>query len=309
MMALPMTDAPRALRDRLLFALIVTASTFLMGSSFVAGKVLLNQSFEPLMLVGWRFCLAAVATLPLVRLHNRSWRASLAPRHLRPRHFALIAVIGLVQTAAVMSLLFLAMQTVSASTAAILLFSNPVWVALGARLFYAQALKAMRIAGLAIGAGGVALAVGADLTHATTAHTWQGVTLGLAAALCWASATLIIKHNPVPMGTWAISFWQMLIGGLAVLAGATLAGEHWPVATTTEQWGWFVWLAIPASTGSFGLWFVALKRADAATTSGYLFLAPLFAALLSWEVLDVPLTVWQGLGGVLVGLSIWLINR
>lgn len=308
-MALSIAAGKNGASSQISFAIIILTSTFLMGSSFVSGKVLLNQGFEPLMLVGWRFFLAALATLPLVMLEGRSWGAALIQRHLNARQLLVIIVIGLTQTAAVMSLLFLAMRTVSASTAAILLFSNPVWVAVGNRLFFAQPLKANSLLGLIIGVIGVSLAVGADLAHDSHPSTWIGVTLALGAAMSWAAATLVIKRNPLPVGTWALSFWQMLIGALAGLACAVLAGEQWPAHITAQQWGWFVWLAIPASTGSFGLWFVALKRADAVSTSGFLFLAPLFAVLMSWVVLNTQLSIWQCFGGGLVAVSIWLMNR
>lgn len=308
-MALSVAGEATGLHSRLGFAVTILASTFLMGSSFVSGKILLEQGFDPLMLVGWRFFLAAMATLPLVFMQGGSWRANLLPRHLDARQVLVIAIIVLTQTTAVMSLLFLAMRTVSASTAAILLFTNPVWVAVGNRLFFAQPLKANRLLGLVTGLVGVALAIGADVAKDPQPGAWIGVTLGLGAAVSWATATLIIKRNPVAVGTWTLSFWQLFIGALGALACALLAGEHWPDHLSIQQWGWFAWLAIPASTGSFGLWFVALKQADATSTSGWLFLAPMFAVLLSWAVLDIQLSVWQCLGGLLVAASIWLMNR
>lgn len=308
-MALSVAGEATGLHSRLGFAVTILASTFLMGSSFVSGKILLEQGFDPLMLVGWRFFLAALATLPLVFMQGGSWRTNLLPRHLDARQVLVIALIGLTQTTAVMSLLFLAMRTVSASTAAILLFTNPVWVAVGNRLFFAQPLKANRLLGLVTGLVGVALAIGADFAKDPQPGAWIGVTLGLGAAVSWATATLIIKRNPVAVGTWTLSFWQLFIGALGALACALLAGEHWPDHLSIQQWGWFAWLAIPASTGSFGLWFVALKQADATSTSGWLFLAPMFAVLLSWAVLDIQLSVWQCLGGLLVAASIWLMNR
>lgn len=308
-MALSVAGEATGLHSRLGFAVTILASTFLMGSSFVSGKILLEQGFDPLMLVGWRFFLAALATLPLVFMQGGSWRTNLLPRHLDARQVLVIALIGLTQTTAVMSLLFLAMRTVSASTAAILLFTNPVWVAVGNRLFFAQPLKANRLLGLVTGLIGVALAIGADFAKDPQPGAWIGVTLGLGAAVSWATATLIIKRNPVAVGTWTLSFWQLFIGALGALACALLAGEHWPDHLSIQQWGWFAWLAIPASTGSFGLWFVALNQADATSTSGWLFLAPMFAVLLSWAVLDIQLSVWQCLGGLLVAASIWLMNR
>jgi drug/metabolite transporter (DMT)-like permease len=101
----------------------------------------------------------------------------------------------------------------------------------------------------------------------------------------------------------------MLVGSLAVLAVAYFLGERWPVHLTTANWGWFVWLSIPASTGSFGLWFVALSRGGATRTSGYLFLAPLFTVVLSFLIMGATLTWLQVFGGILIGLALWLVNR
>src|SRR3546814_101026 len=122
------------------FFITLIASTFLMGSSFVAGKILIQQGFPTMMLVGWRFLVAALATLPLVLLDKGSLRQALFPRRVGLRDLSLVILIGLVQTAAVMGLLFWAMQFVSASTAAILLFTNPIWVAVLGRFFLGEKL-------------------------------------------------------------------------------------------------------------------------------------------------------------------------
>ncbi|MFT4265840.1 MAG: DMT family transporter [Xenophilus sp.] len=289
------------------FAVTLVAATFLMGSSFVAGKILLVDGFPPVLLVGWRFFAAAAAALPLVVLTRSRRRADARRSAIRPRDAALVVVIGLLQTGAVMGLLFLAMQTVSASVAAILLFTNPVWVALLSRLFLGEPLHGVRVAGLGLGVAGVALAVGpgAGAVPGTLTGEW----LGLAAALCWAAATVIHKRAALPLNAWSLSFWQMLIGSLALLALAYGRGEHWPPAVTPAQWGCFLWLAVPASTGSFGLWFIALRKGGAVQASGYLFLAPVFAMVLSFCILGVGITWLQTLGGALVALALWLVTR
>src|SRR5262249_29483818 len=107
------------------FVPTLVVSTFLMGSSFVAGKILLLQGFEPMVLVGWRFLVAAMATLPFVILSPGSKGGRLVPAGTTLRDAGWVFLIGLLQTAAVMGLLFLAMRSISASTAAILLFTNP----------------------------------------------------------------------------------------------------------------------------------------------------------------------------------------
>jgi drug/metabolite transporter (DMT)-like permease len=292
------------------FMLPLVMSTFLMGSSFVAGKALLHAGFPPLLLVGWRFVIAAMATLPLVRLDGRKFWPALFPPRALPRDAALVVVIGLLQTAAVMGLLFLAMQWISASTAAILLFTNPIWVAVLGRLFLGEPLHGARVAGLVAGVLGVTLAIGLGPTAFAGGAAIRGELIGLASALCWAAATIINKRARLPFGSWSLSFWQMLVGAIIVLIYAYgVADERWPTLVTASGWGWFFWLAIPASTGSFGLWFVALGKGGATRTSGYLFLAPLFTVVLSFFIFHTALSWLQGAGGLLIGLALWLVNR
>lgn len=296
-------------RDAGYYAALV-AATFLMGSSFIAGKLLLSSGLPALWLVGWRFLVAAGATLPVVWLHAARGAPGGAAR-LSARQAGTVVVIGLLQTGAVMGLLFLSMREISAASAAILLFTNPIWVAVMARPFLGEALFPARIAGLALGIVGVALAIGAgaDAGAAADLGHLRGELIGLAAAFCWAAATIVNKRAALPLSTWTLTFWQMSIGALALLGIAYGLGEHPARPLDARQWLWFLWLAIPASTGSFGLWFLALRRGGATRSSGYLFLAPVFTVLLSFLVLKTPITWVQGLGGTLIGAAVWLVNR
>jgi len=286
---------------------ILLSATALMGSSFVAGKILLSAGLPPLLLVGFRFLVAALATLPLVAWEGGTSLRGLLPPDLSGKDRLNVAVIGLLQTTAVMGSLFLAMREIPAPMAALLLFANPIWVALLARLILHEPLPLLRGLGLLLGALGVALAL--ELRGAAVSGLGRGQLIGLSSGWCWAVATIVNKRAKPKLGVWALSFWQMLIGSLALLLSAGLSGERWTGGTTVSQWGWFLWLAIPASTGSFGLWFMALRRGGATRTSGYLFLAPLFATLLSHWVLGATLSVRQTLGGALIGIGIWLVSR
>lgn len=99
------------------YPLTLVMATFLMGSSFIASRVLLRD-FAPFWLVGWRFIVAAVATLPV----------ALAIKDVPKQHpdWTIIGLIALWQTTGTRGLLFLSMQTISAANAAILLFTNPL---------------------------------------------------------------------------------------------------------------------------------------------------------------------------------------
>lgn len=295
------------------FFAAILASTFLMGSSFIAAKILIHQGFLPMPLVGWRFLLAALATLPLIFFEKKSPRGASLLIRGGYRNIVLVALIGLVQTAAVMGLLFWAMQFISAATAAILLFTNPIWVGLMSRIFLGEHLHRGRVIGLFLGVVGVAFAIGLGSGMPSGGVTLFGKAMGVISALgsafCWAIATIINKRANLPIGPWTLNFWQMLVGALAVLGLSYGTGEHWPNIVTWRQWGWFFWLAIPASTGSFGLWFVALAKGGATRTSGFLFLAPLFTVILACLIMNSTLSWFQAVGGILIGLALWLVNK
>jgi drug/metabolite transporter (DMT)-like permease len=50
-------------------------------------------------------------------------------------------------------------------------------------------------------------------------------------------------------------------------------------------------------------------KGGATRTSGYLFLAPLFAVILSFVIMGSNLTWLQAGGSVMIGLALWLVNR
>jgi drug/metabolite transporter (DMT)-like permease len=292
-------------RDRAIYFAALLAATLLMASSFIAGKALLATGIPSFLLIGWRFVLATLAALPLVRLDGPGFLTRLVPSGFGARRWIVLALIGIVQTGGLMGFLFLGLRTISPSTTAILIFTNPIWVALLGRLILGERLTAPRIGGLVCGVLGVAFALGFD--HLAD-EPLRGKLLALAGAVCFAVATVATKRAALPIGVWAFNFWQMAAGTLVLLALAVVQGGALPQFGLGD-WGWFVWLAIPGSTGAIGLWFEALRRGGATRTSGYLFLVPLFTVLMAAALLGARLSWPQGVGGVLIGLGLWLVNR
>jgi len=284
------------------------ASTFLFGSSFVAGKVLINAGVPAVLLAGFRLLAAAIAALPFVVAERpRSsplWRLS-------GREVALVVLIGLLQTTGVMTLLFTSLRWMPASVAAIIMSTSPIWVALAGRLWLGDVMSSARYGGLVLGVVGVALAIGIRdrSINPDEAPMWLGPAVCLAAAFCWSAATIVAKRARLSLSPWALTFWQMLIGSLVIIAIAYTLGERWPERNSMTEWLWFAWLAVPGSTAAFGLWFIALSRGGAIRTSSFLFLAPLFATLLSIAVFGTIISMLQVAGGVLIAVALWLVNR
>lgn len=277
-----------------------------MGSSFIAGKILILSGIPAILLVSFRFLFGALFALPLLNLEPKPYFQALFPPHLTKKQKLAIFLIGLFQTGGAMGFLFLAMRTITASNAAILLFTNPLWVSILGRIFLGERASPLRIFGLIIGISGVSLAMGGAILHSGDIF---GHFVGLCAAFCWAIATTINKRMNLPIGIWTLSFWQMFIGGVVLLCFALAMGQTLPIHFEPKQILWFLWLAGPGSTASFSLWFIALRKGGATTASSFLFLAPLFAVILSFLIMGAKLSFIQAIGGIMVGLAIYLINH
>ncbi|MDB5364426.1 MAG: protein of unknown function transrane [Rhodospirillales bacterium] len=283
---------------RFAFPAALLGATFLMASSFIAGKILLAR-VPPFALLGWRFLLAAVALAAIAAILSPKPRFAA----LGARGWMVVTLLGLLQTAATMGCMFWAMQTVAPASVAILAFTNPLWVALANRVFFGERLRAVQIAGLLCGITGVVLALGGDFTLN------PAELIGLAAAFSWAGATILNQRMTPSLPSWWVSFGQTLIGALLLLVLAFALGERWPDDLRAVDWGWFVFLALPGSAISFGLWFVALRMGGATRASAWLFLAPAFTVLLSALILGTPIRPTQALGGALIAVGIYLAVR
>lgn len=282
------------------FYTAIVGATFFMGSSFIASKILL-KTVPPFSLVGLRFLVAAIGTLPIIWLTKQNWRKVSIENWLK------IIVIGLLQTAGTMGLLFLSMLYISASSAAVLLFTNPLWVAALSPIVLKESIVFRQIVGLITGILGVALLIG----FKPDALELKGNLLGLCSAFCWSAATIYAKKSRVEAPPFVLSAGQMFVGSWVLIALMFVFQEKTDpsVFSDYKSWFWFMWLAIPSSVGSFGLWYVALAKGGAVKASSFLFLTPVFTVILSVLILKTSVSLPQMVGATLVCVALYVVNK
>lgn len=281
---------------------LILASTFLQGSSFVSTKVVL-MDMAPLWAAALRFFIAALSLSPLACVIMR--RQGL---RLRCMPWLQLVTIGLLQTTGVMAFLNIGLMSTTASTAAILMASNPLLVVILARLFLGERVPALALLGLVLAFAGVVVCIGTGGGY--QAHVIRhGEGLVMLASICWASSTVLNKRFNLEMSPWVITFWQMLIGSAILGVVACIYGQplSWP--SSPFHWLAFAWLAIPASTGAMGLWFAALRIGGSVQTSGFLFLCPLFASVIAFGLTQQTPQQHEIAGGALIGFGLYAMSR
>ena len=281
---------------------LLLASTLLMASAFVVSKLFIVDGIHPLVLVASRFTLAGA--LAIIWLSLR--RQLETPKTLAD--VGGVFLVGTLQTAVLFGTGFIAMEHLSAATISLLTLTMPIWVTGMLALMNRKFPPLLQLIALGVGMAGVALIIGSGVSEAGMGEL-QWFALALVGAACWASATVFTKTSGLSITGWSLNAWQMLVGGGEVLILALAMDLPGIKLVLVSDILLFIWLVVPASILSFGFWFSALKLGGAAVTSGYLFLIPLFTALISVPVLNASFAPMQLLGGVAVGAAVWLMSR
>lgn len=113
-----------------------------------------------------------------------------------------------------------------AGRSAILAYTMPLWTVILSALFLGERLTLRKLSGVAFGMSALILLLGTELLRIRSAPA--GAMLVLAAALSWATGTVIMKRWPTSLPTTSFVAWQLALGGGPIMIGAlTLDWGHW----------------------------------------------------------------------------------
>ena len=110
------------------------------------------------------------------------------------------------------------LQMLPAGRSAILAYSMPIWAVLLSAFILHERLTRRRMLGLGLGMAGMAVLLGGEMSLVRASPL--GALLVLGGAMAWALGTVLMRRYPVNLGTSALTAWQLLIGGLPLMAGA-----------------------------------------------------------------------------------------
>jgi drug/metabolite transporter (DMT)-like permease len=196
---------------------------------------------------------------------------------------------------------------VPSGLAALFVGAEPLWAVL---LDWARPggtrPRALVIAGLLVGFGGVALlaapgtAAGTDLL---------GIAALLAATISWAAGSIYSRHATVPANPLMSTGIKMLTGGLVLAAVGAAAGElsGFDIATVSAKsalaWSYLV---VFGAIAAFSAYMYLLAHTTIAKASTYAYVNPIVALLLGWGLAGEALTArtWLAAGVIIGGVAL-----
>ncbi|QKW07081.1 EamA family transporter [Streptomyces sp. NA04227] len=206
------------------------------------------------------------------------------------------AVLGALNIAVFLALLFVAAYRLPGGVAATVASMQPLLVAVLAAVLLGERLRAWTLlCGLA-GAAGVALLV----LRADARLDPIGVAAALGSAVVMAVGLVLGKRWVAPAPLLAVTGWQLTAGGVLLLPVMLAVEGPPPAHLTGENWAGFAYLCLICTALTYVLWFRGLGALPATRITFLSLLSPLVATVLGWLVLGQGLTAWQLLGAVVV---------
>lgn len=206
---LAMPQNSQAGRDRqslIGFTFLIVASVG-WGLNFPIMKHLLTE-WPPLSARGLCGIAGAIALALIVRVRGESLKV---PRPIWLRLF-LVSTLAIGGWTAFMGL---ALLWLSASEAAILGITIPVWVAFLAWPILGERVSPLRAISLITALAGIAVLIGGNGFDASV-EKLPGILCALAGAVCVGLGTVLTKHFPLAMPALPLAAWQVGIGCLPI---------------------------------------------------------------------------------------------
>ncbi len=251
----------------------------------------------------WRLALALPALWVWMGFERRERRGAAQPSGSADYRRLLVAGLFF---AADLAVWHWSIRFTSVANATLLANVTPIFVTLGAWLWFGQRATAAFILAMVTALAGATILVGTSIQ--LSAQHLFGDLLGLVTAIFYAGYLLAVTELRERFSSATVLTWSSVVSAAALLPITLLSGEGL-MALTGRGWAVLIALALISQVAGQGLITYALAHLPAAFSSVGLLLQPVIAALLAWLILNEPVGPLQALGGTIVLCGIALARR
>lgn len=279
-------------------ALLCLVSAVAFGAMAIFGKNAYDAGVPVADLLLVRFGLAAAVLLAVA-----SARGVL---RALPRRAVLAALaMGAVGYAAQSALFFSALERLDAALVALLLYTYPAFVLLGAIAVGRERANGPRAAALLVALAGTALVLGVAVTGAVDG---PGVAMGVGAALVYSGYILV--GDRVVAGVPPLALSALVCTGATVtfVALTAVRGGSGLASTTPAGWLWATAIALVSTVAAIVTFFGGLARVGPGAAAILSMLEPVVTVGLAAAAFGERIAGQQLLGGGLVLLAVVLLQ-
>jgi len=287
----------------LLIAFLLVLVSLVWAGSFIVVEYA-TKEISPVHLGFLRFLIATPLMILIVVFQKK-------PLNLPRKELPWLIVLGLTGVTFLYLFQFIGIDYTNAPTAAVLINTNVIFIAILSGLFLHELLTKRRIAGIVLSFLGVIVIMFSDLTLerlSLTSIFFIGCILVLCSAFSWALYSFVGKRLLKTYDSFVITAYAFTFGTLCylpfVMIDITTALQH----VSLNGWLAILYLALTCSIFGYLGWYYALQRVDASKAAVFLNFIPLFTILMS-VFLGQQLTWFFLLGAILIIYGVYLTEK
>src|SRR5258705_1623545 len=287
-------------RNRLLTLLAFACIYFVWGSTYLGIRYAV-ETIPPLFVAGFRHLIAGGL------LFGWCWWRGLRP--VRQQWFASI-VLAVLFFLIGHGTLHWAQQTLPSGLAALLIATEPIFVAIILIATRRARLTRSLLIGLLLGLFGVALIIGADVRSSRPEILSSFAVLIGAAS--WSMGMVYSRNAALHPDSRMAAAMSLLAGAGMLLLGGMVTGEAARLdvaAVSLKSLLALGYLAVAGSLVAYSAYFWLLNRFPPTLIATHTYVNPLVALVLGWAIAGEVLTVRFVFGGVVVIAAIALVGR
>lgn len=168
----------------------------------------------------------------------------------------------------------------SASHMAVLLYTAPLYSAVGLHIFSAEEkLTARQWFGVMIAFFGLVVSMINTVAHAGFDSINYGDLCGLLAGLAWGCTTVVIRTTPLSVCSAKQTLLYQLSGAFIILMTISLFNDGYHFKPGTVAYGSLIFQTLIVSVISYLVWFSLLRNYQVASLSMLTFMTPFFGIL------------------------------
>jgi len=276
------------------------------GTTYLGIRIAL-ETIPPLLMAAIRWIVAGGVLIVLLKV-----RGVQMPQR---REWPALAVLGILLLGFGNGAVVWAEQTVPSGLTAVLVATSPFWmVGIDALMPDGERLTLRRTLGLIVGFCGIVMLVWPEIRVGEGGRTFlAGVISAQIACIGWAVGSSYARRrgrgHAKEENVLATAAFEMLFGGVALLAVALVMRENTRLAFSPRSAGALVYLTFVGAVAGFSAYAYALKHLPVATVSLYAYVNPIIAVVLGTLVLQEPFNVRMAAAAAVVLTGIALVRQ
>ncbi len=283
---------------------LVLVSLFWAGSFIVVRLSVSNIS--PINLGFLRFCVATPIMI-FILLIKGGEKPSLK------KEWKSLCILGLTGVTLLYIFQFLGITLSNASTSAVLINTNVVFIVVLSIPFLKEQMTSKKIAGIGLSFSGVLVILVSKLVLSEEQILFNnefflGCLLILLSALCWAVYSIVGKKLLKQYDNLAVTTYAFTLGTLFYLP-VVLPGILETIPTySLSTWGAILYLALTCSVFGYLGWYYVLQKTEASNAAVFLNFIPLFTIVMSLFIGE-PITLFFLIGAILIIYGVYVTQR